>query len=142
VPDVRRKRTLIFLAVVAVAAVASLAISNCHNTGTGGGGGGGGGGGIVSTPTPDLNADLPQWGLSTDPVPEHIRQATGATTWPEVVAWMDAQMAAAGIDAATFAGSFGVTIDPETGEVTGVELVEPTDAPDDPPVEPPSPSDT
>jgi hypothetical protein len=88
-------------------------------------------------PTPDLNADLPQWGVSSDPVPEHIQQATGATTWPGVLAWMDAQMAARGVNAATFVGSFGVSIDPETGEVTGVEFRESLDKPDDPPVTPP-----
>lgn len=88
----------------------------------------------MPTPTPDLNADLPQWGISNEPVPDVIRQATGATTWEEVLAWMDGQAASAGLGV-NVAGSIEVVIS-ESGEVTSVELVKPANPPGDPPVTP------
>jgi len=95
----------------------------------------------VATPTPDLNADLPQWGIFTGPVPDIIQQVTGQMTWPAVIAWMEDQMSSAGVNPDTFAGSFGISVDPETGEVQGVEIVA-RERPDDPPAvpgeEPPS----
>jgi hypothetical protein len=98
-----------------------------------GGGGGGGGGTPVSAPTPDLNADQPAWGLYTGPVPEHIQQATGATTWPEVLAWVEEQLAS-GAASANFAGDVIATIT-EDGEVQSVEIVE-REHPEDPPATP------
>lgn len=109
----------------------------CSNTD--GGGGGGGGGTPVPTPTPDKNQLFNDLGATqyTGPVPDAIQTATGESTWAGVIAWMDQQFQAAGVNVNTTTGAT-VDLHVENGAITLVEGTPPgTDTPG--PTETPTP---
>jgi hypothetical protein len=56
------------------------------------------------------------------PVPPEIQAATGATTWPGVLAWMQQRMASSGLSVEEFSGTFSVTLDAE-GVLLAEEVV-------------------
>ena len=78
----------------------------------------GGGGPALPTPTPDpFNDQGETW--YTGPVPDHLQQITGETSWQGILDWMDRQAQAAGFqNADELAGQvIELTGDTATGEV-------------------------